>query len=157
MQHERLGRGVMCSEVEGVVREMLPRREGEGHGEKDGDGGVGGMEVEVGGGESDDSDSDGGVEVVGEDSAASGHAGEGKTATTANPQQAGLDRAFFRERVRRAGRRVIAFGPPILTDDHEFEQSLQGIGKDRVFECVQDGKSVEPSFAKGEWALRVRS
>ncbi len=50
----------------------------------------------------------------------------------------GLERAKWRERVRRAGRRVVVFGS----------------GGDR-FECVQGGKVVEPSFAKGEWAVRL--
>ena len=47
--------------------------------------------------------------------------------------------AKWRERVRRAGRRVVVFP--------------DGSGND--FHCVQDGKSVEPSFAKGEWAVTV--
>ncbi|KAI9710240.1 MAG: hypothetical protein M1820_002733 [Bogoriella megaspora] len=54
-------------------------------------------------------------------------------------QQAGLNAAAERERVRQAGRRLVARG-----------------WEGRRFECVQDGKIVESSFAKGEWALRLR-
>ena len=50
----------------------------------------------------------------------------------------GLERAKWRERVRRAARRVVVFES----------------GGDR-FECVQGGKVVESSFAKGEWAVRL--
>ena len=59
-------------------------------------------------------------------------------ATQASKQEAGMDLARWRERVRRAGRRVVAFG-------HDEEGS---------FQCVQKGKAVEPSYAKGEWAVR---
>lgn len=83
----------------------------------------------------------------GDDAAGDGDAGNDPDES----QRMGLDRAVFRERVRRAGRRIIAFGP--LTG--ELEQGE--VCGDRVFECVQNGKSVEPSFAKGEWALRVQS
>lgn len=51
--------------------------------------------------------------------------------------RAGMDEAQWRERVRRAARRVVVF-------PHEQER----------FECVQKGKAVEPSFAKGEWSVR---
>lgn len=50
----------------------------------------------------------------------------------------GMDADRWRERVRQAGRRVIAFPKE---------------GEDR-FECVQSNKAVEPSFAKGDWAVR---
>ena len=53
-------------------------------------------------------------------------------------QAVGMAKARFRERVRRAGRRVVVFPNP------------DGLR----FECVQNGKAVEPSFAKGEWAVR---
>lgn len=46
--------------------------------------------------------------------------------------------AEWRETVRRAGRRVVVFG-----------------AGDAKFECVQNNKIVEPSFAKGEWAVRL--
>lgn len=53
-------------------------------------------------------------------------------------RKVGMDVAAWRERVRRAGRRVVVFP--------------QASGES--FECVQKGKAVEPSFAKGEWAVR---
>ncbi|KAI9652892.1 MAG: hypothetical protein M1831_006321 [Alyxoria varia] len=64
------------------------------------------------------------------------------SATEASKHEAGMDHARWRERVRRAGRRVIA-----------FEYNDEG-----SFQCVQKGKPVEPSYAKGEWAVRfIRS
>lgn len=53
-------------------------------------------------------------------------------------QKAGMDAAKWRERVRRAGRRVVA----------------QRTSSTDEFTCVQHGKPVEPSYAKGEWAVR---
>lgn len=52
-------------------------------------------------------------------------------------QKAGMDAAKWRERVRRAARRVVT--------QHRDE------GR---FEAVQKGKVVEPSYAKGDWAVR---
>lgn len=51
--------------------------------------------------------------------------------------RAGQNEAAFRERVRRAARRVVVNG----RDDHRFI-------------CWSEGKAVEPSFAKGEWAVK---
>ena len=53
-------------------------------------------------------------------------------------QREGMELARWRERVRRAGRRVAVI-------------EMDGEG---VFQCVQDGKVVEGSFAKGEWSVR---
>ncbi|KAJ8609573.1 hypothetical protein MRB53_039024 [Persea americana] len=55
-------------------------------------------------------------------------------------QKQGMQNAVWRERVRRAARRVVVFGA----------------GEDK-FECVQQGKLVEPSFAKGEWSVRIKN
>lgn len=62
--------------------------------------------------------------------------------------QSGMSMAQFRERVRRAGRRLIAFGPQEQMDSN----AEPGLHR---FECVQNGRAVEPSFAKGEWTLRL--
>lgn len=64
--------------------------------------------------------------------------GTAPTFSRVDRQRAGLDVAKFRERVRRAGRRVVAF-----PDEPNGR-----------FECVQKGKPVEASYAKGEWAVR---
>lgn len=56
-----------------------------------------------------------------------------------NAQEIGMLKAQFRERVRRAGRRVV-----VLPNEANHR-----------FECVQDGKAVQPSFAKGEWSVRL--
>ena len=53
-------------------------------------------------------------------------------------QKIGMAAAKIRERIRRAGRRVVVF-------PHSSGHS---------FESIQDGKPVEASFAKGEWAVR---
>ncbi|KAB8336978.1 hypothetical protein FH972_021282 [Carpinus fangiana] len=53
-------------------------------------------------------------------------------------QRAGMETARWRERVRRAARRVVA-------------QSTE----DERFECVQKGKAVEASYAKGDWSVRL--
>lgn len=65
-------------------------------------------------------------------------------------QKEGMERAQFRERVRRAGRRVVAFGAPVPSDEDAASE-----GKRERFECVQQGRAVESSFAKGDWAVRV--
>lgn len=64
--------------------------------------------------------------------------GKAPDLSTVDGQKAGLEKAKWRERIRRAGRRAVVF-----SDE----------GGTR-FESVQDGKRVEPSFAKGEWAVR---
>lgn len=52
-----------------------------------------------------------------------------------------------RERVRRAARRIVVFP--------ESESLVQfGAGKYR-YECVQNGKAVDPSFAKNDFGVRV--
>lgn len=53
-------------------------------------------------------------------------------------QREGMEVARWRERVRRAGRRVAVL-------------EMDGEG---AFQCVQEGKVVEGSFAKGEWSVR---
>lgn len=68
-------------------------------------------------------------------------------------QRSGMRRAEFRERVRRAGRRVVVFSSG-LSGDGEGKGEETGVGGRGRFECVQDGKVVEGSFAKGEWGIR---
>ena len=62
----------------------------------------------------------------------------GAAAEDSDKQKRGLHMAQWRERVRRAGRRVVV-----------FNDSNSG-----RYECVQSGKAVEPSSAKGEWSVR---
>jgi len=57
-----------------------------------------------------------------------------------------VGKAQWRERVRRAGRRVVAFWGAAGDGD---VRSVRG------FVCVRNGKVVEASFAKGDWAVRV--
>ena len=64
--------------------------------------------------------------------------GKGPNPSPDDKQRAGLETAKWRERVRRAGRRVVVF--PHDSDD--------------TFQCVQQGKAIEPSFAKGDWEVR---
>lgn len=65
--------------------------------------------------------------------------------TGKDPQKDGMRRAEERERVRRAGRRLVAF--------KDRENVVSRIGA--RLECVQDGRVVEGSFAKGDWGVRV--
>lgn len=58
----------------------------------------------------------------------------------------GMERARERERVRRAGRRLVVFA--------EEKESVRSVIGKRL-ECVQGGKVVEGSFAKGDWGVRV--
>jgi len=65
-------------------------------------------------------------------------------ATEQRPHVDGLQR--WRERVRMAARRVVAFW------------KAAGDGRAvsaRGFSCVQNGRVAEASFAKGDWAVRV--
>ena len=100
--------GVLCSEVEEVMREKLPPSE-----DKD--------------------------------------AGDNDTSLGAVSHREGIERAMFRERVRRAGRRVVVFG--LFPEDCSASPETQR----QNFDCIQNGKAVEPSFAKGEWAVRLRA
>lgn len=77
----------------------------------------------------------------------------------------GQAKARERERVRRAGRRLVVFpveAPPAQTlPIEEREQVKTGSIREEVlkrgtrFECVQNGKVVEGSFAKGDWGVRT--
>lgn len=59
--------------------------------------------------------------------------------------QEGMQGARERERVRRAGRRIVVF-------PHKLDETpLKG----KLLECVQNGKPVEGSFAKGDWGVRI--
>ncbi|KAK6906102.1 hypothetical protein L486_06331 [Kwoniella mangroviensis CBS 10435] len=61
-----------------------------------------------------------------------------------NNQTSSLSPTEQREESRRAARRIVAFGFP-----------SQGIAEEgREVEAIQNGKSVETSFAKGEWGIR---
>ena len=63
-------------------------------------------------------------------------------------REAGQKRAEQRELIRRAARRAVIFG--LQADD---DQKADG----RRCEAVQNGRVVEPSFAKGDFAIRWRS
>lgn len=68
------------------------------------------------------------------------HSDEHSNASTlaeSDKHKAGMDLAKWRERVRRAARRVVA----------------QSTTEER-YECVQKGKVVESSYAKGDWSVR---
>lgn len=71
---------------------------------------------------------------------------------TETPAERGMREAKQRERVRRAGRRLVAFGVP----ESLAQDTIAAQFRDRAFDCVQEGKPVEPSFAKGDWGVRVK-
>jgi hypothetical protein len=84
-------------------------------------------------------------------------------------QRQGQFQAYRRERVRRAARRAVVFGlsPEQKTEPgvgiaagsqlHQACMQPNGHFESRLFcEAVQDGKVVEPSFAKGNWYIRFR-
>lgn len=139
-------RMVRCEEVE---REVFGRRGEDGSAD-------GGEEMDLDGKQDDkteqgdlDSDDDvdegGGVLLPsGDDSTSAADAISKTTGDKAplTPQALGLKKAREREMVRQAARRGVAFG---------FE--VDGAGRRRM-DCVQGGRVVAASFAKGEWAVR---
>ncbi len=84
----------------------------------------------------------------------------------------GQQRAEEREMVRRAARRGVVFGFVVDSPEHDHQQQhasrsstkgKAGIGTDQTppeerkkCEAVMNGAVVEPSFAKGNWAIRWR-
>lgn len=52
-----------------------------------------------------------------------------------------------RERVRRAARRIVVFP--------DSDTVVQHGGAGKRYECVQNGKAVDPSFAKNDFGVRV--
>ena len=73
---------------------------------------------------------------------------------TLTPQQLGLRRAREREMVRQAARRGVAFGFDVDDEVVATEGKRERVEMRRRVECVQGGKVVESSFAKGEWGVR---
>lgn len=73
--------------------------------------------------------------------------------TEAMRRTAGEQRAKEREMVRRAARRACVFGLLIEKDGRATEQIDPRV---KHCEAVQNGKVVEPSFAKGNWGVRWR-
>lgn len=82
-------------------------------------------------------------------------------------RQAGQKRADEREMVRRAARRAVVFGFPAhqaegTTASDKASRSAAGKQSSsdeiprRKCEAVMNGQVVEPSFAKGNWAIRWR-
>jgi hypothetical protein len=85
-------------------------------------------------------------------------------------QRQGQLQADRRERVRRAARRAVVFGlapeqkttpgesVAVGSQSHQAPLQLNGVHPESrlLCEAVQDGKVVEPSFAKGDWYIRFR-
>ena len=69
-----------------------------------------------------------------------------------DPRRKGQQRAKEREMVRQAARRGAAFG--FLIDERDGGGDGE---KRRKVECVQNGRVVESSFAKGEFGVRWAS
>lgn len=91
------------------------------------------------------------------------------TSTPLTPQQRGLQKAREREMVRQAARRGVAFGFEVEIEEGKVAVKGEGQGKEdrerrkvegkvarRKVECIQGGRVVESSFAKGEWGVRWR-
>lgn len=78
-----------------------------------------------------------------------------------SPQARGIQTARQREQVRQAARRGVAFGFVVARDGDGLGGLIGGsdgmgeVGRRKV-EAVQNGRVVEASFAKGEWAVRWR-
>ncbi|VUC32796.1 unnamed protein product [Clonostachys rosea] len=68
-------------------------------------------------------------------------------------RRAGQRRANEREMTKRAARRGVVFGFNLDTDN---TSSKDGEPRRGLCEAVMSGKVVEPSFAKGDWAIRWR-
>lgn len=76
----------------------------------------------------------------------------------------GQKRADEREMVRRAARRLVAFGPKVKGESGSLSSKEKEKGKGEVgaedagrkCEAVMKGVVVEASFAKGEWGIRWR-
>lgn len=106
------------------------------------------------------------VEDGTEDSKTAAEQSEAQKAELVEKQKAGQKRAREREMVRRAARRAVVFG--LLIDETETADSkVKGspeksskTGPDelprRKCEAIMNGQLVEPSFAKGNWAIRWR-
>lgn len=69
----------------------------------------------------------------------------GDGATAEARQQEGMRRAKQKERTKQAARRLVVFGPMQPEGDPR-----------RLCEALVNGRVVEPSFAKGDWAVRWR-
>ncbi|KAL2040310.1 hypothetical protein N7G274_006753 [Stereocaulon virgatum] len=142
---DREKRVVGCREVEGEV-----------FGREDGQRVSGGDGVDEGGGrgpgegdsdDDDDEDEDdegGGVPLPSSSSSSETTGQSTENEAPLSSQQLGLKRARQREMVRQAARRGVAFG---------FD--VDGVGRRNV-DCVQGGRVVDSSFAKGDWGVRWR-
>ena len=73
-------------------------------------------------------------------------------------QQEGQKRAEEREMVRRAARRAVVFGFPVekAYDGPAAHPKSENSEEKRKCEALMSGQVVEPSFAKGDWAIRWR-
>lgn len=67
----------------------------------------------------------------------------------------GQKKAEEREMVRRAARRAVVFGFPVDSDGKLVLKPADDAPRQKC-EAVMSGKVVEPSFAKGNWAIRWR-
>ena len=70
-----------------------------------------------------------------------------------DPRKRGMQRARHREMVRQAARRGVAFGFNVHTDDTERTTTDNQEVRKKVL-AVQNGETVDPSFAKGEWGVK---
>lgn len=75
---------------------------------------------------------------------------------SAEKRNEGQKRADERETVRRAARRAVVFGYPADDLGPPVESRLPEARPRRKCEAVMNGQVVEPSFAKGNWAIRWR-
>ena len=99
---------------------------------------------------------------------------KGETEQDLARRQEGMRRAEEREMVRRAARRAVVFGFRVASNDEEQANEGGGSGRKgkkahpkegdlenklesmRKCEALMNGSVVEPSFAKGNWAIRWR-
>lgn len=75
---------------------------------------------------------------------------------SAEKRQEGQKRAEEREMIRRAARRAVVFGFSFDQQQSSLPNENSDPTTQRKCEAIMNGKIVEPSFAKGNWAVRWR-
>ena len=96
-----------------------------------------------------DDDKSGGVILPGADD----HGASVHDSSDLNPMMRGMQRARHREMVRQAARRGAAFGFVMNGIYGELEKGNIAENRKKVV-AVQNGRPVEPSFAKGNWGVK---